>query len=90
MQANFGTSVATLGSQQLPLAVASPIDGCSPLQNTASLAGAVVLIQRGTCYFSEKALAAQDAGAAAVLLFDNVLGAYFVAVDETGGWLSGG
>jgi hypothetical protein len=47
MQANFGTSVATLGSQQLPLAVASPIDGCSPLQNTASLAGAVVLIQRG-------------------------------------------
>jgi hypothetical protein len=38
----------------------------------------------GDCYFSQKALAAQDAGAAAVLLFDNVLGAYFVPKDDSG------
>ena len=31
----------------------------------------------GTCYFSEKALNAQDAGAAAVLIFDDQLESYF-------------
>lgn len=31
----------------------------------------------GTCLFSEKALAAQNAGAAGVLIYDNNLGAYF-------------
>jgi subtilisin family serine protease len=59
--------------------------------STASVAAAAVLRVRslssrcipshhpptGTCAFSEKAQAAQDAGAAGVLIYDNVLQAYF-------------
>jgi hypothetical protein len=165
MQADFGSGVAALtaGGVEYPLAVATPLDGCNPLQNeAASIKGAVVLIQRGepasqrarglafvpgrcwgccccvapaahrcfaqpvhaahhtwptqsfrpapflssacsflpptptagTCYFSEKALHAQDAGAAAVLIYDNELGAYFTfgadqSVGGRGGWPTG-
>lgn len=43
----------------------------------------------GTCAFSEKAQAAQDAGAAGVLIYDNVLQAYFTwaGSDAVGAWL---
>ena len=50
MQADFGSGVAALtaGGVEYPLAVATPLDGCNPLQNeAASIKGAVVLIQRG-------------------------------------------
>ena len=50
MQAGFGSGVAALtaGGVEYPLAVATPLDGCNPLQNkAASVKGAVVLIQRG-------------------------------------------
>ena len=45
----------------------------------------------GTCLFSEKALHAQDAGAAGVLIYDNELGAYFTfgADQSVGEWLGG-
>ncbi|PSC76615.1 Serine protease ABC transporter B family tagA isoform A [Micractinium conductrix] len=78
MQATFGGSVSALAnSQAYPLAVADPLEACTPLTNASALKGAIVLVQRGTCFFSEKALAAQAAGAAGVLIYDNVLGAYF-------------
>jgi hypothetical protein len=50
MQADFGSGVAALtaGGVEYPLAVATPLDGCNPLQNEAgSVKGTVVLIQRG-------------------------------------------
>ena len=56
MQASFGGSVSALESgKQLGLSVASPPDGCQPLGNAADVAGTVVLLQRGTCFFSIKA-----------------------------------
>lgn len=44
----------------------------------------------GTCAFSEKAQAAQDAGAAGVLIYDNVLQAYFTwgGTDAVGAFYS--
>jgi subtilisin family serine protease len=54
------------------LVVASPLNGCTPLTN--DVAGKIVLIQRGTCTFHVKAATAQAAGAAAVVLFNNVAG----------------
>jgi hypothetical protein len=76
--AAFGASVGTLGAASYRVAASSPLDACAAIQNPGDLGGAVALVERGGgCTFAQKALAAQAAGAAAVLLFDNVLGAYF-------------
>ncbi|MBK1835417.1 PA domain-containing protein [Roseibacillus ishigakijimensis] len=48
-------------------------DACSaPFLNAAAIAGKVALIDRGTCPFVEKALRAQEAGAVAVIIANNV------------------
>ena len=44
--------------------------GCEATDFTGFVAGTIALVQRGTCYFVEKALNAQAAGAAGVLLFN--------------------
>lgn len=46
---------------------------CSPITN--DLTGKIALIYRGSCEFSEKALAAQNAGAIAVIVVNNIAGA---------------
>jgi len=43
-----------------------------------ALAGKVALIDRGTCFFTDKVLAAQNAGALAVVMVNNVAGAPIV------------
>ncbi len=43
-------------------------DACEPLLNAAEIAGKIALIDRGTCEFGSKALRAQNAGAAAVII----------------------
>jgi hypothetical protein len=48
--------------------------GCTPLTNGAAVAGNIALLDRGTCTFVVKVKNAQDAGAAAVLIADNVPG----------------
>lgn len=54
-------------------------DGCNPLP-AGSLAGKIVLIRRGTCGFHVKALNAQNAGAAAVVIYNNVAGLQNITV----------
>jgi minor extracellular serine protease Vpr len=51
----------------------TPNDGCNALP-AGSLAGRAVLIRRGTCSFYQKAFNARSAGAAAVVLYNNVAG----------------
>ncbi|HLP55297.1 MAG TPA: PA domain-containing protein [Fluviicola sp.] len=46
--------------------------GCSPITN--DLTGKIALVYRGNCEFSEKALAAQNAGAIAVIIVNNIAG----------------
>jgi subtilisin family serine protease len=48
-------------------------DGCTQLP-AGTLAGKMVLIRRGTCGFYNKALYAQRAGAAGVVLYNNAVG----------------
>jgi hypothetical protein len=48
------------------------LDGCSAYTNAPELAGRVVLVDRGECTFVEKTLRAQEAGAIAVIVVDNV------------------
>ena len=55
-----------------------PNDGCEPVTNSGDLAGKIALIRRGTCEFGFKALVAQNAGAIAVVVINNVEGAPIV------------
>jgi minor extracellular serine protease Vpr len=54
---------------------ASAADACNTNPPAAgSLAGRIALVRRGTCGFHEKALNAQNAGAIAVVLYNNAAG----------------
>jgi hypothetical protein len=46
-------------------------DGCSPFTNAGAVAGQIALIERGLCGFAVKARNATNAGAAAVLIYNN-------------------
>ncbi len=74
-QATGAPAAPTSGS--LPLAkTGTPTtvdDGCAP-HAAGAYKGMAVLIRRGTCSFYEKAKFAQDAGAAAVVIYNNVPG----------------
>jgi PA domain/FlgD Ig-like domain len=51
---------------------AAPItDACTPLVNGAAVNGNIALLDRGVCTFNVKALAAQNAGAIAVVIANN-------------------
>lgn len=55
--------------------VAPTGDACeTPFVNAADLSGHIALIDRGTCTFAEKVKRAQDAGAIAVIVTDDVVG----------------
>jgi minor extracellular serine protease Vpr len=59
------------------------INGCAAADFAGFPAGSAVLIQRGTCTFHVKASNAQAAGAAAVVLYNNVPGAFSPTVAGT-------
>ncbi len=50
-------------------------DACTPLTNAAAVAGKIALVERGTCTFATKAKTVQDAGAIAMLLYNNAANA---------------
>lgn len=60
------------GAVTADIGVAEPLAGCTALTNPAAVAGKIVLIQRGGCTFAEKLQQAQDAGAAGMLVYNNV------------------
>lgn len=82
VQSNFSASVSTLGSNTYSLALTAPIDACTALQNPNELSGTVAMVERGNCTFVEKSLAAQNAGAVAILVYDSEVGAYFQAFSD--------
>ena len=53
---------------------AAPEEGCSPLINGAQLSGNIALVQRGSCTFVSKVQNAENAGAVAVMVYNNVSG----------------
>jgi len=75
-QASYGPAVSGAGVSGSLVLVndggALPTEGCSPLVGFP--AGAIAIIDRGTCSFVQKTLNAQAAGAAAVVIANNVPG----------------
>lgn len=83
--ASFGAALTASGTPPGPQSVvialdpadgAGPLttDGCSALTNAAAVVGKIALIDRGTCGFTVKVKNAQNAGAVAVIIADNVPG----------------
>jgi minor extracellular serine protease Vpr len=83
-QATGSPAAPTTGS--FPLArtgtATSTADGCNTTPLAAgSLTGKIALIRRGTCGFHEKALNAQNAGAAGVIIYNNTTGLQNITVE---------
>jgi hypothetical protein len=55
----------------LPLITAEPLEACDPITNAGDMAGNVALISRGSCAFVTKVENASNAGAAAIIIFNN-------------------
>ena len=77
----------------LPISAPVPVTACPLLVDghyvspfaAESLTGMAVLVNRGTCSFYWKALFAQQAGAAAVIIANNAAGQLSITVDPAGG-----
>ncbi|RSC95022.1 thrombospondin type 3 repeat-containing protein [Tenacibaculum singaporense] len=76
----FGGDITTPITKDLVLVIDGTVpteDGCDAITNAAELNGKIAVIRRGTCNFSAKAKNAQDAGAVAVIIVNNVSTAPF-------------
>ena len=79
--AAFGAEWASVTTMTQAMVLASPLNGCSAIGSSVS--GKIALIQRGTCNFDLKVLNAQNAGAVAVIVYNNVDGANVVMSGST-------
>ncbi|MPV37531.1 S8 family serine peptidase [Georgenia subflava] len=64
--------------EESPIPEGSPVLGCTP---TEGAEGSALLVSRGVCSFHEKAVAAQESGAAALIIYNNVPGAISATVE---------
>ena len=69
-QAEFGAKKPDLKLRDAQIVLAEPLDCSTKLMNT-SADGNVVLVERGNVFFVEKAINAQNAGATAVIIYNN-------------------
>ncbi|NOT37107.1 MAG: T9SS type A sorting domain-containing protein [Saprospiraceae bacterium] len=68
--ADFGTDL-TSNLWTADLVMANPNLGCSPLTNSAEIAGKICVIDRGICLFDQKGQAAATAGAIALIILNH-------------------
>ena len=64
--------------------IGTVFDACSPLTNGDEISGEIAFIQRGACDFDTKVRFAQDAGAVAVVVFNNDAELVVMAGDSFG------
>jgi hypothetical protein len=69
--AEFGPALTTAGLSKA-IAFAAPADGCTAV--SAGVSGKIAVVNRGTCAFTVKVKNAQTAGAAGVIVANNVDG----------------
>jgi hypothetical protein len=73
--ASFGTKVSIVGLSGDVVAAGNDglTDGCTAFTNPAAVVGRIALLDRGNCPFVVKAKNAQNAGAIAAIIDDNVV-----------------
>lgn len=69
---NPNVSAEVVAAQDVAEVGGTTTDGCSPLTNAAAVAGKIVLIERGLCGFAVKARNGTEAGAAAVIIYNQL------------------
>lgn len=81
IQADFGPDLTSVPITEDLVLVSdgssNPTEGCNTLTNGTDLSGKIALIDRGTCSFVQKVKNAQNAGAVAVIIINNINGAPF-------------
>lgn len=70
----FTLPLTATGPIEAELVQTDPADACGILSTPSTLSGRIALIDRGTCYFVDKVRRAQEAGALAVIMVNNVSG----------------
>ena len=74
VQALFSVPLALSGPIEAQVVYTDPTNACAGLIDPAALAGNIALIDRGDCVFVDKVQRAQEAGALAVIVVNNVAG----------------
>ena len=64
-------TIEDAGTTSGNLVPAVPADGCTPLTNGAEISGNVALVVRGVCGFLDKYTSAQNAGATAIVVYND-------------------
>ncbi len=72
VEGQFTAPLAQVGVITGTVVATAPADACNPITDGSLLAGKIALINRGTCYFSDKVRAAQTNGAIAVIMVNNI------------------
>ncbi|WP_407264089.1 PA domain-containing protein [Tenacibaculum maritimum] len=73
----FGTTINAIITSDIVLAdggAETPSEGCNAFANTAAMNGKIALIRRGSCNFDDKVKNAENAGAIAVIMMNNIPG----------------
>jgi hypothetical protein len=81
LQSSYGSALTNITGNLVLVddSSGSPNQGCNSLTNGLSIAGNIAVVERGGCDFTVKSQNAQDAGAIAVLIVNNVAGPPIVA-----------
>ena len=76
IQAAFGAPLTSITGNLVLVndGTASPSEGCNALTNGSAISGNIAVIERGSCTFASKVKNAENAGAIAVLVINNVTG----------------
>lgn len=75
VEAEFTPKLSVTGPITAQVVYTIPNDACSTIINAAALNGKIALLDRGTCFFSDKVRNAQQAGAIGVIVVNNQPGA---------------
>lgn len=91
VEGSFTAQLSDMGEVTGRVVAVIPDNGCGGFDNAAALAGKIALINRGTCFFTEKIKSAQNAGAIGVIMVNNVDAPSIVmaATDGTVGTIPG-
>ncbi|GLI67662.1 hypothetical protein VaNZ11_011914 [Volvox africanus] len=86
---SFGDDMDKAGLSNAPLAMANPENACAALANAGAVSGTVLLVQRGGCYFTDKARYAEAAGARAIIVYNDVKDSGYFSMSPPSGYVAG-